>query len=111
MELAFRLNSCSGEPAARGAVARDRGRARAERVSIPVLVNLRLGGEGGRRVHELQGVSIPVLVNLRLGLPPGRTARARRDAVSIPVLVNLRLGRAAAKEAQAVTIVSQFLFW
>ena len=58
------------------------------------------------------GVSIPVLVNLRLGAGVrGKTGRANGAEVSILVLVNLRLG----VEFDCATFddrdASQFLFW
>ena len=76
-------------------------------------MNLRLGvgrQELDYRWHHQ--VSIPVLVNLRLGawMSPGYR---RAVEVSIPVLVNLRLGAAGAALYcdDADGIVSQFLFW
>ena len=64
-------------------------------------------------LHVQSGVSIPVLVNLRLGVKKlDAQAQGLAAIVSIPVLVNLRLGGenpllAAADQEN----VSQFLFW
>ena len=86
------LNSCSGEPAARGEPPQPH-MTEPEFVSIPVLVNLRLGARGGpRRARAGVRVSIPVLVNLRLGGSADERVGRLPPPVSIPVLVNLRLG-------------------
>ena len=107
-------------------------------VSIPVLVNLRLGvpGRPDDKGRQAPRVSIPVLVNLRLGdvvvaecLKPSsglnscsgepaargedrREGRRRHHyGVSIPVLVNLRLGEDEERHMALAEIASQFLFW
>ena len=61
-------------------------------VSIPVLVNLRLGVRGRVERGKPDPVSIPVLVNLRLGVDVTKLPKGFALCVSIPVLVNLRLG-------------------
>ena len=106
------LNSCSGEPAARG-----HGRARGEDagpfVSIPVLVNLRLGDRVAVRgdLNAAAAVSIPVLVNLRLGAELWPSLPRLPASVSIPVLVNLRLGVVRCARGPDMLKRSQFLFW
>ena len=75
-------------------------------------MNLRLGDEGTEqqgRGRELL-VSIPVLVNLRLG-DHGRRDPGARERVSIPVLVNLRLGERMICQVFRAVWMSQFLFW
>ena len=76
-------------------------------------MNLRLGDHRGDLRPEPEGcVSIPVLVNLRLGVHHAAALLAGRLAsVSIPVLVNLRLGVAVYGWALVVSRLSQFLFW
>ena len=137
--LLDRLNSCSGEPAARGHH-EPHGPLVRRRVSIPVLVNLRLGG-GVRPEHlithtwglnscsgEPAARGSPARptacwrrftsLNSCSGEPAARGRRrdphrpALHAAVSIPVLVSLRLG---AKQFANPTFTrvwgSQFLFW
>ena len=56
-------------------------------------------------------VSIPVLVNLRLGVDRTGGSLESPSAVSIPVLVNLRLGDHVDFPGLLADLKSQFLFW
>ena len=135
------LNSCSGEPAAPGFVARSpRGRPHDAVVSIRVLVNLRLRvralGRPGVTQTMLAEVSIPVLVNLRLGEekpqsplltgkclnscsgePAARGPGSAPPIAARPIRLNSCSGEPAARGVKftpsklTVKVESQFLFW